>query len=86
MTLSWSPSFGDGGSGNLEYLLASACQFVCLQPSGTVGLLGLQAEVPFFKDVLSRWKITAQFSGREKYKSAMNMFTEAVGSWLGIAV
>ena len=86
MTLAWTTSFGDGGAGNLEYLLASSCQFVFLQPSGTVGLLGLQAEVPFFKDVLSRWKITAQFSGREKYKSAMNMFTEVVGASRGFRV
>ena len=77
VTVSWAASFGDGAAGNLEYLLASACQFVFLQPSGTVGLMGLQAQVPFLKDVLSRWNVMAQFSGREKYKSAMNTFTES---------
>jgi hypothetical protein len=39
--------------------------------------MGLQAQVPFLKDVLSRWNVMAQFSGREKYKSAMNTFTES---------
>ena len=76
LTVSWAPSFGDGGGGNLEYLLASACQYVWLQPSGSVGLIGLQAEVPFVRDALVRWKVQAQFSGREEYKSAMHTFTE----------
>jgi protease-4 len=58
-------------------MLASACQFVFLQPSGTVGLMGLRAEVAFFKQLLSRWKVSAEFSGREQYKSAMNTFTES---------
>lgn len=69
-------TLGEGGSGTLDYYLASAFSQVWLQPSGDVGLTGLWVESPFIKGTLDLLGIKAQFSGRHEYKSAIDMFTE----------
>ncbi|WP_242442731.1 signal peptide peptidase SppA [Magnetospirillum sp. 15-1] len=69
-------TMGEGGSGTLDYYLASAFSQVWLQPSGDVGLTGLWVESPFIKGTLDLLGIKAQFSGRHEYKSAIDMFTE----------
>ncbi|MBI3445571.1 MAG: S49 family peptidase [Magnetospirillum sp.] len=69
-------TLGEGGSGTLDYYLASAFGQIWLQPSGEVGLTGLWAESPFIKGSLDLLGIKAQFSGRHEYKSAIDMFTE----------
>ncbi|EME67760.1 periplasmic serine protease, partial [Paramagnetospirillum caucaseum] len=69
-------TLGEGGSGTLDYYLASAFSQVWLQPSGDVGLTGLWVESPFIKGTLDLLGIKAQFAGRHEYKSAIDMFTE----------
>lgn len=69
-------TLGEGGSGTLDYYLASAFSQVWLQPSGDVGLTGLWVESPFIKGTLDLLGVKAQFSGRHEYKSAIDMFTE----------
>ncbi|WP_043743849.1 S49 family peptidase [Paramagnetospirillum magneticum] len=69
-------TLGEGGSGTLDYYLATAFSQVWLQPSGDVGLTGLWVESPFIKGTLDLLGIKAQFSGRHEYKSAIDMFTE----------
>ncbi len=69
-------TMGEGGSGTLDYYLATAFSQVWLQPSGDVGLTGLWVESPFIKGTLDLLGIKAQFSGRHEYKSAIDMFTE----------
>src|SRR5271166_7016045 len=36
--------------GGLDYLIASACDVICLPPGGSFGLLGLHIEMSFYKD------------------------------------
>ena len=74
--LLFAETMGEGGSGTLDYYLASAFSQVWLQPSGEVGMTGLWAESPFIKGSLDLLGIKAQFSGRHEYKSAIDMFTE----------
>jgi protease-4 len=74
--LLFAETMGEGGSGTLDYYLASAFQTVWLQPSGDVGLTGLWLESPFIRGTLDLLGIKAQFAGRHEYKSAIDMFTE----------
>ncbi len=74
--LLFAETMGEGGSGTLDYYLASAFGQIWLQPSGDIGLTGMMAESPFIKGTLDLLGIKAQFSGRHEYKSAIDMFTE----------
>ncbi|MEZ4546591.1 MAG: S49 family peptidase [Thermodesulfobacteriota bacterium] len=47
-------------SGNVEYLLASAGDKIYVSPWATLNLVGLAAEVSFFKDTLTKLGIDAQ--------------------------
>jgi protease-4 len=69
-------SFGEAGSGNSNYYLASAFDSIFMQPSGTLGLTGLLSVSPFFKGTLDKLGITPQLGAREEYKTARNQFTE----------
>jgi protease-4 len=75
-TIAHGETFGEGGSGNGSYYLASAFETLYLQPSGDVGLTGLRAEHPFVKGLLDSLDIEPRMSGRYEYKNAMNLFTE----------
>lgn len=61
--------------GNTEYLIASAANYVFLAPWATLTLIGLKAEVTFYKDVLQKLGVTAHMKGLGKYKSAAETFT-----------
>ena len=69
-------TIGEGGTGTLDYYIASAFGEIWVQPSGDVGLTGVMAESPFLKGALDLLGIKPQFSGRYEYKSAIDMFTE----------
>ena len=62
-------------SGNVEYLLASAGDKIYVSPWATLNLVGLAAEVSFFKDTLTKLGIDAQIKGLGDYKSAKDTFT-----------
>ena len=47
-------SFGELGSGNEGYHIATAFESIMLQPGGLVGLTGTAVQVPFARDLLAR--------------------------------
>ena len=65
----------DGTSGLSLYYLASAFDEIWMQPVGMVSFSGINMEVPFAAQALSKLGVKAQFFKREKYKSAMESFT-----------
>lgn len=75
--VAYADSFGELASGTKSYYLASAFDEIWLQPLGTVGLVGLRAEVPFFRGTLDKLGLVAHFDHREEYKTAMNALTES---------
>src|SRR5437660_37859 len=74
--IAFSESFGEFGAGTRPYYLATAFDEIWLQPLGSVGLIGLHAEVPFLRGTLDRLGIVPRFARREEYKSATNSLTE----------
>ena len=69
-TVAWAETFGEGGNGTADYLLASGAREVWLQPSGELNLLGLAAEVTFLRGALDKLGIEPQIGQRHEYKSA----------------
>ncbi len=61
---------------NGSYLLSTAFDKIRLQPSGSVGLVGLSVEHPFLRGTLDSLGIQPVFGQREDYKLAPNMYTE----------
>lgn len=74
--LAFSESFGEGGSGNRSYFLATAFDEVWLQPLGHVGITGLAAQMPFVRDALDTLGVNPQIQQREEYKSFAETFTQ----------
>jgi protease IV len=68
--VAWAESLGEGGNGTSDYVLASGCTEVWLQPSGEVGLLGVAAETTFLRGALDKLGIEPQLDKRYEYKSA----------------
>ncbi|KAG2438620.1 hypothetical protein HXX76_005169 [Chlamydomonas incerta] len=76
--VAFAASFGEaGGSGMVPYLLASACDRVYLQPSGLLGLVGLESRAFFARPLLDRLRAEPHFFAREEFKSAANTFRES---------
>jgi protease-4 len=72
----YSETFGEFGPGNGAYYLATAFDEIWLQPSGDVGLLGLNAEAMFVRGTLDKLGLVPRMDQRYEYKSAMNMYTD----------
>ncbi len=72
-TYAFGTDFGDFGTGNRAYFLASAFENIWLQPVGTVSLTGVSLQSPFGKSALDKIGIIADFMQREEYKSFMEM-------------
>jgi protease-4 len=68
--VAWAESLGEGGSGTVDYVLASACSEIWLQPSGEVGLLGVAAETTFLRGALDKLGVEPQLDKRYEYKNA----------------
>ena len=60
---------------NKNYYLACGAQQVYVPPSATVDLVGLRAEMFFFKNLLEYLGVEPQLFGLGKYKSAGEIFT-----------
>jgi protease-4 len=75
-TLAFAETFGEFGPGNSAYYLATAFEQIWLQPSGDIGLVGLNLEPVFIKGALDKLGIKPHMDHRYEYKNAMNMFTE----------
>lgn len=69
-------TFGSTRPGNSSYYLATAFDYVALQPSGELGLTGLVSESQFVMETLDKLDIKPQLEARAEYKTARNMFTE----------
>jgi len=74
--VAYADTFGELSSGTRSYYLASAFDEIWLQPLGEVGLVGLRAELPYFRGTLDKLGIVADFEHREEYKDAANPLTE----------
>ncbi len=70
-TYAFGTDFGEFGTGNRAYFLASAFDNIWLQPVGTVSLTGVAMESPFAKAALDKVGVVADFMQREEYKSFM---------------
>ncbi len=70
---------GAGGS-NGDYLLARACDKVYLHPAGGLELLGISAEVQYFKGALELVGVSAQYAQRSDYKSGPEPMTRTGSS------
>lgn len=58
-----------------DYLVGSECDVICLPASGWLMITGLRAEVTFFKELLEKLGIRADFIQMGVYKSAAETFT-----------
>jgi protease IV len=74
--IAFADSFGEFGPGTRPYYLATAFDEIWLQPLGSVGLIGLHSELPFFRGTLDKLGIIPSFAHREEYKTATNTLTE----------
>jgi protease-4 len=71
----FSESYGEGGYGLGIYYLATAFDEIWMQPVGNVAIGGINMQVPFFKDVMDKYGVKAQFFQRKEYKNAMEHMT-----------
>jgi protease-4 len=62
--------------GNGVYYLATACDYIVLQPNGYVGLVGLKSEGMFVRGTLDKLGMKAYYARVGKYKSAVEPLTE----------
>jgi protease-4 len=70
----YTDSFGDSSWATVPYYLASIFDEIWMQPSGTLGLVGIAAEFPFFKRAMEAFGVEAQYGTRYEYKSAPSMY------------
>lgn len=70
-TIAWADTFNSQGS----FLLASAFDELWMQPTGSVPLTGLGAQIPFFKKVLDYFGIKVLAEARREYKSMISTFS-----------
>ena len=61
--------------GHAEYFLATAADHVAIAPMATLELLGLRAEVTFFKGALDLLGVTPHFQSAGEFKSFSEVFT-----------
>jgi protease-4 len=74
--IAFADSFGEFGSGLRGYYLATAFNQIWVQPLGSLELIGLRSETPFFRGTLDKIGIEPRLDHREQYKTAMNTLTE----------
>jgi protease-4 len=72
----YSDDYGEGGSGDGQYYLASAADQIWLQPEGEAMLTDVAFEAPFVKNALAKLDIDPEFIKRAEYKTAPETFTE----------
>lgn len=69
-TVAWAETFGDGGNGTVDVVLASAFERVWLMPAGELGLLGVASETTFLRGALDKLGVEPQLHQRREYKNA----------------
>ncbi|MBO0776408.1 MAG: signal peptide peptidase SppA, partial [Actinobacteria bacterium] len=76
LAVAWAETLGDFSPGNVHYYLASAFDRICLQPSGDVGLTGVNLEQWFYRGALDKLGLDYQVIKRHEYKTAADRITE----------
>ncbi len=75
-SLAYLETAGSQTKGDGAYALALSADEVILSPPGSLNLIGLRAEVPFFAELLERLKIQPHIQKRKEYKSGANIYTQ----------
>jgi protease-4 len=65
--------FDDGSS--MDYLIATACDEICMPESGVLMFLGLRAEVSFYKNLFDKLDLKAEMLRVGEYKSAAEPYS-----------
>ncbi len=68
----WAPTIGGNG-----YLLAAQADLVLLPPSGMLDLTGVSASVMFYKDLMDKIGVKAEFVRAGDFKTAVEPYTRA---------
>jgi protease-4 len=74
--VAWAETFGEGRNGSADYLLASGCTEIWLQPTGEFGLMGVAVETTFLRGALDKLGIEPQLDKRYEYKNAADRVME----------
>ena len=75
--IAYADTFGELGSGNEGYYLATAFDEIELQQIGLVGLTGIAAQVPLARDLLASLGVRFEVLRRAEYKSALESLTDS---------
>lgn len=70
-------TFGELGSGNEGYYIATAFELIALQPGGIVGLTGIAVQIPLARDLLASLGIRMEVLRRAEFKSAFESLTDS---------
>lgn len=73
-TIAWSESFGELSNATLAYRVASAASEIWLQPSGSLGLNGVSAQILLLRGLFEKVGLEPEFAQRKEYKSAAEQF------------
>ena len=73
----YASSYASGVGGLSQYYLASIFDEIWMQPVGMVSISGIDARMPFAKDLMDKVGVSAEFLQREEFKSAMENFTNS---------
>lgn len=69
-TVAFAETFGEGGNGTADYVLAAGFERIWLQPVGELGLLGIASETTFLRGALDKLGVQPQLHQRHEYKNA----------------
>jgi protease IV len=73
-TVAFAVTFGEFAPGAVPYALAAACDEIWLQPSGGVGLTGVQLSATLLRGTLDKIGAEPNLRQRHEYKTAANTF------------
>lgn len=76
-TIFYTDTFGElMGNATSLYYVASGCEDIRMQPSGSLGLVGISTDVVFIRKLLDQLGVVPKVLARYEYKNAPNTFTE----------
>lgn len=73
-SIAWAESFGELTNELGLFTLATAAREIWLQPTGGLGIGGIEANIVLFKGMLNKANIDPQFHQRYQYKTAGDQF------------
>lgn len=74
-TMAWAESFGELVNNLGAYKLATAAHEIWLQPTGQVGIGGVEVNILLLRGMLAKAGVEPQFGQRKEYKSAADQFS-----------